>query len=488
MATAPQVVQNFGRNLRFTPAAIFTPASEDELLQILANCRGQRIRAVGRLHSWSEAVLADEVLVDLRHLNSVAIEQRDGEVWATVGGGCQIKRALAELDRLAGVTLPTLGLITEQTLAGASATGTHGSGRHSLSHYLAEVRIACYDADGQPVVRTISSGPDLQAARCSLGCLGIVVSVKFRCPPQYRIEEHFREFEQLDEVLAAEQEFPLQQFYLLPWRWRWMAQHRRESAAPRSWLAGLYRLYWFLVIDLGLHLALLLLVRCLRAASLVRAFYRWLVPVAILRGWRVVDRSQDMLVMEHELFRHMELEIFVQRTRLAEATDFVREVLRHCAGETEPLSSATQEQLCKLGQSDELPGLAGRYVHHYPICIRKVLPDDTLLSMSSGEQGSEAWYAISLISYARPHERAGFLACTRFLAKSMAVLFAGRPHWGKHCPLGAPDVRTLYPHLSEFTAICQQHDPAGRFRNGWIDQLLFATATGSSDSSGWPVG
>jgi FAD/FMN-containing dehydrogenase len=487
MATAPQVIQNFGRNLRFTPAAIFKPASEQELLQILANCRGQRIRAVGRLHSWSEAVLADEVLLDLRKLNSVEIERRDGEVWATVGGGCQIKRALAELERLAGVTLPTLGLITEQTLAGASATGTHGSGRPSLSHYLAEVRIAGYDADGQPTVRTISSGPELQAARCSLGCLGIVVSVKFRCPPQYRIEEHFHEFEQLDEVLAAEQEFPLQQFYLLPWRWRWMAQHRRESAATRSWLAGLYRLYWFLVIDLGLHLVLLLLIRWLRSTSLVRAFYRWLVPLAILQGWRVVDRSQDMLVMEHELFRHMEIEIFVQRSRLAEAMDFVREVLRHCAGEMEPLCAATQERLREVRLSDELPRLAGCYVHHYPICIRKVLPDDTLLSMANGEPDSEAWYAISLITYARPHEREGFLACTRFLAKGMAVIFAGRPHWGKHCPLDASEVRMLYPQLDQFLAICRQQDATGRFRNPWIDQLLFTTAAGSRDSSDWPV-
>ncbi|HVC98446.1 MAG TPA: hypothetical protein VND64_32565, partial [Pirellulales bacterium] len=64
-------VINFGGNLRFSPAEHLTPRSEDDVLRILAEHAGRKIRAVGRLHSWSEAVVADEVLVDLRHLDQV---------------------------------------------------------------------------------------------------------------------------------------------------------------------------------------------------------------------------------------------------------------------------------------------------------------------------------------------------------------------------------------------------------------------------------
>ena len=71
---------------------------------------------------------------------------------------------LAELERQANVTLPSLGLITEQTIAGAISTGTHGSGKASMSHYIEEIRLATYDKrTGEPVVKTIADGDELRA-------------------------------------------------------------------------------------------------------------------------------------------------------------------------------------------------------------------------------------------------------------------------------------------------------------------------------------
>ncbi|MEE3208017.1 MAG: hypothetical protein VX239_03690, partial [Candidatus Thermoplasmatota archaeon] len=66
--------KNFGRNQIFQPSAAYTPADEREVLQILDRHRGQRIRAIGRLHSWSEAVLDDGVLLDLRRLNDIRLQ------------------------------------------------------------------------------------------------------------------------------------------------------------------------------------------------------------------------------------------------------------------------------------------------------------------------------------------------------------------------------------------------------------------------------
>jgi len=43
-----------------------------------------------------------------------------------VGGGCQIKRLLAELDLQKGWSLPSVGFVSEQTVGGAISTGTHG--------------------------------------------------------------------------------------------------------------------------------------------------------------------------------------------------------------------------------------------------------------------------------------------------------------------------------------------------------------------------
>lgn len=186
MTADQRAVQNFGRNVSFQPKIVAEPKSEDEVLRILAEHRGSRIRVIGRLHSYSEAACCEDVLLDLRNLNSVRIKQRDKGVWATIGAGCQVKRVLAELERQAGLTLSAVGLITEQAIAGAISTGTHGSGKHSLSHYVAEIRVATYDAaTGEPVIRTINAGSELRAARCSLGCLRVK-----RQPPAVASMEH----------------------------------------------------------------------------------------------------------------------------------------------------------------------------------------------------------------------------------------------------------------------------------------------------------
>lgn len=469
--TSPRVT-NFGRNLAFTPRQIFAPHSEPELLAILKECCGRRIRTIGRLHCWSEAPVADDVLLDLRHLNQVNVERRDDKVWVTVGAGCQIKRLLSELDRQQAGTLPTLGLITEQTIAGAISTATHGSGSPSMSHFAEEIRVAAYDpVTGDPVIRVIRDGPELRAARCSLGAMGVIVSVSFWAKSQYHIEEVSRRYTSIEDVLAAEVDYPLQQFYLMPWLWQYFVHHRREVSKPRGGWASLYRWYFFVTFDVMLHVNLLLLVRILRSPRAIKFFYRYLAPRTVIENWAVVDKSQEMLVMEHELFRHIEIELFVIRSDVVAALDFVTALLKHHDGDSTAIDANVREQLDELGLLTELDERCGSYTHHYPICVRRVLPDDALISMTSGV--GEPSYAISFISYAKPTQRESFMKFAEFLGKSMVALFDARPHWGKVCPLSASEATRLYPGLPEFREICQAADPASVFRNDWINRTFF---------------
>lgn len=465
---AARTISNFGRNVRFQPAGYFEPRNEAEVISILNQCRDQQIRVVGSLHAWSDLVVTEGIILNVTHLQQIEL-QPDGES-AWVGAGCQIKTVLAAL-RKQGRTLPSLGLITEQTVAGATSTGTHGSGRHCLSQYIQAVRVARFDpATGDAMIELIEAGDDLRAAKCGLGCLGVIVSVKIQCRQCYGIEEHFREYRLLEPVLSAEEQFPLQQFYLAPWRWTYLAQHRREVPLKRSPLASLYRIYWFLSIDLGLHLLILFALRIVRSNRFVRFLYRHVIARTVIQNWKVTDESSAMLVMEHELFRHLEIELFVTRDRLEAALNYVREVLTVAANPSAERSAASQ-----LSSSlDGLEALRGVYCHHYPICIRRVIPDDTLISMSSG--GGQDWYAISLISYARPTQRSGFQQVAAFLATTMSRQFGARPHWGKYCPLPTDELVGLYPEFGEFRRICEVRDPRGRFRNSWITQLFQATS------------
>ena len=466
-------VKNFGHNLAIRPAAAYTPASEEEVLQILDAHQGQQIHAVGRLHSWSEAAVGDGVLLDLKKLNQVEVQVDGDSFVAVVGAGCQIKRLLRQLDSQANCTLMSLGLITEQTIAGAISTGTHGSGHHSMSHYVEAVRLARYDpSSGKAIIEDITSGDELLASRCSLGSLGIILAVHIRCRRQYNVQEHFARYSQLSDVLATEASSPIQQFYLLPWHWSFSVQHRREHDGPRSSLAGLYRLYWLLGLDIGLHILILLVARILKIRWLIRLFFRHFVPTLLIRNWKVTDRSSAMLVMKHELFRHIEIELFVQQSQLENALKFSQEVIELAGGRESTLSEDNQQRIEELGLQDSLAELHDQYFHHYPICIRRVVADETLISMASGE--GEDWYAVSFISYVNPADRAGFYLFSSFMARSMSRLYGARPHWGKLCPLNADELEALYPRFADFREICNKLDPQGAFRNRWTETLLRA--------------
>ncbi len=463
-------ISNFGKNVSFEPEKFCVPEAEGEVLALLSQHRGKKIRVVGRLHSWSKAIVGDGVVLDLHKLNDVRVEQRNGEPWAIIGGGAQIKHIVAELEDKHGLTLPSLGLITEQSIAGAAATGTHGSGMHSLSHYIDEVRIAHYDSEtGEPVVRCITEGDELRAARCSLGCLGVVLSVAIRCRPQYMLEQHFQLVDRLSQVLDAEADFPQQQFYLLPYRWDYLIQHRRKTTRKINGLTRLHRVYWFLTVDVGLHVVLVAMRRWLGTKSLIRMFFRYLVPIFLIRGWRVVDKSQYLLTMEHELFRHIEVEIFVLHQHLPTALEFVQQLLQFLDGDLEAIESETWKELARHGLDTSVRA-SKAYTHHYPVCVRKVLADDTLISMASNP--TEAYYAISFISYDRPSERDSFFAFADLLVETTIRLFGARPHWGKYCPIDATGSKKLYPKLSEFLLVCEQFDSRNVFRNAWTDSVI----------------
>ena len=462
-------IRNFGRNLCFRPGHFYTPRTDDEILAILDRHQDEKIRVVASRHSWSPLIETDDVLVDMGRYEHVEIHEKSGETLVTVGAGCQVKRLLGQLNKR-GLTLPSVGLVTEQTIAGATATGTHGSGKHSLSHYIRSVRIACYDGTGQsPQIVEVDGGPQLLAARCSLGCLGIILEVTLPCIPQYYIEEQATKCENLDQALALEQHSPLQQFFLIPYCWRYIVQQRRVSIeSRRSRLAPLYRVYWFLSLDLGMHLLIKLFASLLRSRRLVHMLFRRIVQSTAIEGWRVVDRSDRQLVMEHELFRHLELEAFVRREHVAGAAAFVADVLKLADDPNRELSPQVVDCLQRVDMMEEVDAIRGVYTHHYPICFRRIQNDDTLISMAS--DCPHDCYAISFITYTEPRDR--FYRLMDFMATCLFRLYNARIHWGKWFPLPGEIVAEQYPRLGEFREVCERFDPRGVFRNEFVNERL----------------
>jgi hypothetical protein len=245
-----------------------------------------------------------------------------------------------------------------------------------------------------------------------------------------------------------------------------------------------------------MHLLILTAVKILKIPVLVRTMFRRIIPACVIRNWSVVGPSTKQLVMEHELFRHVELELFVQRSQLQAALRFLKETLTVAGHRDASLGHELKSQIEKAQCAEQITNVRGVYCHHYPICVRKIQPDDTLISMASNAgtqtasspqsvspQPDECWYSITLTNYHLGAARQPFENLARFLAVSMSRLFGARPHWGKLCPLHPTELRTLYPAFSIFRDQCERADPAGVFRNEWTDKLLAVGDTASHQIS-----
>lgn len=485
-------VVNFGRNVLFTSDRVFAPEREEDVLALLSDHVAGVIRARGALHSWSECAATNDVVLDLRNLTRVHFrDDKDGEfALVDVQAGCTIEALLSQLHRR-GITLPTIGTITRQTVAGAVSTATHGSGRSSLSHYVHSLRCAAFDATGTPTLHHWKAPEDVRMASCAVGCGGIIVSITFRCVPRRDVVERVSIVDSLDAVLATSHEHELQEFALVPHVWRYVV-YARKPLPPRDgwrWWRGwprrfAYRLYKAAFIDRLFHwLVVMALVpqvwtfaRRLSNAVIALLFkgMRLIVQPGIwlTHGDGVVDRSEHTLTRKHFLFRHVEMEVFVPGTHVRAATALLQYVVKAFADRSFTTSSALDADLARVGLDVSLH--RGTYTHHYPLYFRRVHPDDSAMAMTS--DAAEPYYAIGVFCYLR--DRRAYYAFARFLAVAMMKLYDARLHWGKYLPdfpqspLTARDFEPLYPNLAAFRDWCRAIDPHGVFRNEYARRIL----------------
>lgn len=464
---------NFGRNLRFLAERFERPRDQADLVACLDRHRGRRIRARGSLHSWSAAAVGTDTVLDLRRLTAIRIKSIGRKrAYAEVGAGCRIDRLLDYLAAHGGYTLPTYGIIGKQTIAGAVATATHGAGRSSLSQYVVGARIAAYDRKtGAARLYVCARGTARRAVRCAIGCSGVVASITVRIERDFLVEQKASWFDALEQVLAQEATFDRQQFYLVPWSWRWYAQMRRslrpDAGVSIDRSARLQRVGRFLGVDVLFNGAIRFLA-VVRWWSAIQWFYRRLFPLVTRSTASVIDASRPLLTMRHDLYTHIEMELFVPARHVIRAAAFVEWVLRCCGGEPASIPDRLKDDDMAKAAASELQPLVGTYVHDYPVTFRRVLRDDALISMTSG--GEAAWYAVSLLTY-RNH-RAPFLTVARFLAAWMARAYGARPHWGKVCPLDAAEIAPLYPQLASFRQYCARVDRDRRFVSDFAQQAL----------------
>src|SRR6185437_2159994 len=161
----------------------------DEVVK--ASAEGLTIRMAGTGHSFTPTVCTDGVLLRPEGLTAIRSIDADAGL-VTVEAGCPLRKLNEELFAN-GLSLTNMGDIQVQTVAGATQTGTHGTGKASggMAAQIAGLELVL--ADGSIVTCSAEQGSaDLfAAARVGLGALGLLTAVTFRVEPAFLL--HARE-------------------------------------------------------------------------------------------------------------------------------------------------------------------------------------------------------------------------------------------------------------------------------------------------------
>lgn len=182
--------QNWSGRLQSAPQQLHFIRSETDAtaIALAASSAGTCIRVAGAAHSHAPLVQNDGIIVDTRGLSGlVSVDLAALTSW--VRGGTRIYALGAALQEH-GLALSNQGDIDEQAIAGATATGTHGTGAalSNLSSRVLGMRIVL--ASGEAVICDETQNTELlHAARLHLGAFGIITQLNLQLEHSYVLEE-----------------------------------------------------------------------------------------------------------------------------------------------------------------------------------------------------------------------------------------------------------------------------------------------------------
>jgi FAD-linked oxidoreductase len=414
--------RNWSGSVKADPARFAKPRSEDELVSLVR--AANKLRAVGAGHSFMPLCATSGTLLDLSQLDSpIELAADRQSAWAPAGWS--LKRVTAALWEL-GYSLPNQGDVNPQSLAGAIATGTHGTGAElgSLSTFARAFRLVL--ADGSIVECSADADPELFAAqRLSLGLLGIATRIRIDVLPAFRLEERIERMrieeavERFDEIARSHRHA---EFFVFPYaddvilKTLQPTDDDRPFREPRPGGEDAFRRY------------------CDLCAALPFAT-RFVQPRLMLaiRGSKRVGPAHLIFPSERTVpFEEMEHEV------------------PRAAG-----MAALQEGIRWI-RKRKLPVI-------FPFEYRWTAADDIWLSPFN--QGACA--SISFHQYAKRRWQELF-------RESEAIMrdHGGRPHWAKRHALSSREVFALYPRARDFCAVRKRVDPQRKLANEHLTILF----------------
>ncbi|KAL2913557.1 D-arabinono-1,4-lactone oxidase [Polyrhizophydium stewartii] len=433
-----QVFQNWAKTFSCRPEQYVLAQSEADVVEAVAAARkaGRRVRVVGSGHSPSDIACTTGTMININALNRVVKVDSDARQ-VTVEAGTTLQQLNELLDRL-GWAMPNLGSISEQTIAGAISTGTHGTGIEFGALATAIVDLRLVTASGEVLALSRTSSPDVfLAALCSLGCLGVITQVTIQAVPAFQIRAEQAPISFADMIANFEslvRSADHVRFWWFPHTDNcivWKGTRTSDPPQPS-------KINWLRDIFLGVHVYELSLYMSTLVPQLVPAINQRYFQRFFNKQLTTTDKSFKIFNFDC-LFSQYVTEWAVEWSKAPEALSRLKKFI-----EDNP-----------------------EVVAHSPVEIRFVKRDDIHLSMSSGYDTC----FIGIIMY-RPYGKD--VTKEKYWAGYEKIMedLGGRPHWAKAHRLGPQELRKLYPKFDSFCAIRAKLDPDNVFVNDYIDRHL----------------
>jgi xylitol oxidase len=390
-------------------------ASVDELRALVGGL--DRVRALGTRHAFTDLADTTGDLVstqDLPGTIEVDTERRQVRVAGGVSYG-----VLAEQLAAGGWALATMASLPHISVAGAIATGTHGSGDATGSLAAAVAGLEVVGADGE--LRTILRGePDFDAYVVSLGALGITTHVTLDLEPTYDVRQDL--YTDLPWDVAAE-------------RLDELTASAYSVSLFTDWLSGRIQQVW------------------LKSRGTVPPPDLFgSAPVAgtlhMLAGADIeaVTRQGGVLGSWHRRLPHFRLEFTPSRGEELQS---------------EYLVPRTEAPIA----IERLHALAPSYAALLQVSEVRTVAADRLWLSGAYERDVVGFHFTWL------RDVSGVYAVLPAIEEALLPL-GGRPHWGKCFAAGSDALRPLYPRFEDFRDLATRVDPGGKFHNAFLARCL----------------
>lgn len=424
--------QNWARNVKCSPQAILYPRNEAEVISIIrqAKAEGQRIRVVGNGHSFSQVNQTEQLMLSLEQMQGlISIDEQKQE--ASCYAGTSINR-LNKLLFEKGWNIVNLGDIDVQSIAGATATGTHGTGLRFGNVSSQITAFTLVTAEGEILNCSPSENSDIfDAGRVSLGVLGIITRITLKVVPAYKLEYVAKKakladtLEKLEEYNASNRNF---EFYWFPYTKTVQLKISNETQAAVKDNATMRYINQH-VMENGLLSAF-----CLLGKKVPSSYY----ALSKLIGWgatseRKINHSH-LVYATPRYVRFKEMEYNIPLENFKEAMQRVVEKIH-----------------------------SEHYRVYFPIECRFVKGDDLWLSPSYGRDSA---YLAFHVDHRTPHNP--------YFKDIEAIMmeYDGRPHWGKMHTRQSENLSTTYPMWRTFQQLREQLDPEGLFMTEYMESLM----------------